>query len=68
MRRNQQRKRVVKPVVNRNIPPEPGKQSHAYQKARKRLARAHLNVQRQREDCARKQASTLITSSEPLCL
>jgi transposase len=59
---------MVQPVVNRNIPPEPGKQSHNYQKARRRLARAHLNVQRQREDFARKQASTLILSSEPLCL
>ena len=72
LRRNQRRKRVVQPVVqpvvNRNIPPEPGKPSRNYQKARKRLARAHLKVQRQREDFARKQASTLITSSEPLCL
>jgi hypothetical protein len=72
IRRNQQRKRVaqpaVEPVVNRNIPPEPGKQSRNYHQVRKRLARAHLNVQRQREDFARKQASTLISSSEPLCL
>jgi putative transposase len=68
MRRNLRHARVsqpvVQPVVNRNIPPEPGKQSHNYKKARKRLARAHLKVQRQREDFARKQASTLITSSD----
>src|SRR5215831_3695960 len=68
IRRNQRRKRVaqpvVEPVVNRNISPSPGKQSHNYHKARKRLARAHLHVQRQREDVARKQASTLISSSD----
>jgi transposase len=72
IRRNQRRKRVaqlvVKPVVNQQTPPEPGKQSHNYHQARKRLARAHLKVQRQREDFARKQASTLISSSELLCL
>jgi transposase len=72
IRRNQRRKRVaqlvVKPVTNQQIPPELGKQSHNYQKARKRVARAHLKVQRQREDYARKQASTLVTSSELLCL
>jgi putative transposase len=55
---------VIKPVVNQNIPPAQGKQSHTYQKARKQLARAHLKVQRQREDFARKQASTLVTSSD----
>src|SRR5437667_4771373 len=33
-------------------------------KARKQLARAHLKVQRQREDFARKQANALITSSD----
>ncbi|HKR95106.1 MAG TPA: transposase, partial [Candidatus Angelobacter sp.] len=68
MRRNLRRKRVVQPVVtpvvNRNIPPSQRKQSHNYHKARKRLARAHLKVQRQREDFARKQASTLISSSD----
>src|SRR5262252_2393671 len=40
IRRNQRRKRVaqlvVKPVTNQQTPPEPGKQSHNYQKARKR--------------------------------
>ena len=60
-RRNQRHEPVVQPVVNRHIPPEPGKQSHNYRKARKRLARAHLKVQRQRDDFARKQASTLIS-------
>lgn len=34
------------------------------QKARKRLAKAHLKVQRQREDFARKTASTLISSHD----
>ncbi|SRR5579884_178394 len=61
LRRHQRPKRSVKPVVNRNIPPEPGKQSHNYQKARKQLAQAHLHVQRQREDFARKTASALIS-------
>lgn len=37
-------------------------QSHNYQKARKRLAKAHLKVQRQREDFARKAASALVSS------
>src|SRR5215831_18842221 len=68
IRRNQRPHQVTRPVVNQNSPPAPGKQSHSYQKARKRLARAHLKVQRQREDFARKQASTLVTSSELLCL
>ncbi len=64
IRRHQRPKRIVKPVVNRNIPPEQGKQSHNYQKARKQLAQAHLHVQRQREDFARKTASALISSSD----
>jgi putative transposase len=33
-------------------------------KARKKLAKAHLKVQRQREDFARKQANALVTSSD----
>jgi putative transposase len=33
-------------------------------KARKTLAKAHLKVQRQREDFARKQANTLVTSND----
>jgi putative transposase len=33
-------------------------------KARKQLAKAHLKVQRQREDFARKQANALVTSSD----
>ena len=40
------------------------KQSQNRKKARKRLAKAYLKVHRQREDFARKQASTLITSSD----
>src|SRR5207247_9922126 len=34
------------------------------QRARKQLAKAYLKVQRQREDFARKQANTLVTSSD----
>ncbi|HKB46672.1 MAG TPA: transposase, partial [Ktedonobacterales bacterium] len=34
-------------------------QSHNYRKAQQQLAKAHLHVQRQREDLARKQASAL---------
>ena len=64
IRRHQRPKRVITPVVNRNIPPEPRKPSHNYQKARQQLAGAHLKVQRQREDFARKKASTLVTSSD----
>jgi putative transposase len=68
IRRHQHPQRVVQPVgrlvVNRNIPPQPGKQSQNYYKARQQLAQAHLSVQRQREDFARKQASTLISSSD----
>ena len=40
------------------------KQSANRKKARKRLAKAYLRVQRQREDFARKQANTLITSND----
>jgi putative transposase len=40
------------------------KKSANRKKARKQLAKAHLKVQRQREDFARKQANTLITSSD----
>jgi putative transposase len=40
------------------------KKSANRKKARKALARAHLKVQRQREDFARKTASTLITSHD----
>ncbi len=40
------------------------KQSQNRKKARKHLARAHLHVQRQREDFARKTASTLVSSHD----
>ena len=40
------------------------KKSKNRTKARKRLAKAYLKVQRQREDFARKQANTLVTSSD----
>ncbi len=40
------------------------KKSHNRKKAQKRLAKAHLKVQRQREDFARKQANALITSHD----
>ncbi len=40
------------------------KGSNNRKKARKQLAKAHLKVQRQREDFARKQASTLISSHD----
>jgi len=39
------------------------KKSNNRKKAHKKLAKAHLKVQRQREDFARKQANALITSS-----
>jgi putative transposase len=39
-------------------------QSYNYQKAQQKLARAHLKVQRQREDFARKQASALVSSHD----
>ena len=40
------------------------KKSQNRKKARKQLARAYLKVQRQREDFARKQASTLVSSHD----
>ena len=40
------------------------KESSNRKKARKQVAKAHLKVQRQREDFARKQANALITSSD----
>jgi putative transposase len=40
------------------------KQSHNRKKARRALAKGYLKVQRQREDFARKQASTLISSHD----
>jgi len=40
------------------------KKSHNRKKAQKKLAKAHVKVQRQREDFARKQANALITSSD----
>ncbi len=40
------------------------KKSQNRKKARKQLARAHLKVQRQREDFARKTASTLVSSHD----
>ena len=40
------------------------KKSNNRKKAQKRLAKAHLKVQRQREDFARKAANALITSSD----
>jgi len=40
------------------------KKSQNRQRARKQLAKAYLKVQRQREDFARKQANTLVTSSD----
>jgi putative transposase len=39
-------------------------QSHNYRKAQRKLAKAHLHVQRQREDFARKQASALVSSHD----
>ena len=44
------------------------KQSQNRKKARKALAKAYLQVQRQREDFARKTASTLVSSHESRCL
>jgi putative transposase len=39
-------------------------QSHNYRKAQKQLSKAHLKVQRQREDVARKAASALVSSHD----
>ena len=44
------------------------KKSSNRKKARKQLARVHLQVQRQREDFARKTASTLISSHDVIAL
>ena len=53
-----------KQVVNHQIPPVDGEQSHNYHKARKRLACTYLHLQRQREDFARKTAKALISSCD----
>jgi putative transposase len=44
--------------------PRKQKKSNNRKKARKQLAKAYLKVQRQREDFARKQASTLVSSHD----
>jgi putative transposase len=59
-------------TVAKNYDPEKRKtkqpQSHNYKQAVKRLAKAHLKGQRQREDVARKAASTLVQSSDVLAV
>ncbi len=54
------------PAVTPPVPAPSEKRppSHNYQKARTKLAQAHLRVQRQREDFARKQASALVSSHD----
>ncbi len=68
-RKRQRRSRHPRqtPVVTPPAVPSPSAkrpQSHTYHKARKILARAHLAVQRQREDFARKTASALVSSHD----
>jgi putative transposase len=58
-RKAQQKLKRLQPHVSRKQ-----KQSANRKKARKQLARAHLQVQRQREDFARKTASTLLSSHD----
>ncbi len=55
-------KRLQRPLSRKK------KGSKNRKKAKKHLAKAHLKVQRQREDFVRKQANALVTSHESLCL
>jgi putative transposase len=70
LRTGERRIKRLQRQVSRKFDPKRKKakqpQSHNYQKARKKLARAHLRVQRQREDFARKQASALVRSCDLL--
>jgi putative transposase len=59
LRKAEQRLKRLHRLVSRKQ-----KKSKNRKKARKRLAKGYLKVQRQREDFARKAASTLITSSD----
>ncbi len=70
-RKRQKRSKYPKqsfPVVQQppQEQPKPVKrpQSNTYHEARKKLGQAHLHIQRQREDFARKTASALVTSSD----
>ncbi|HEU4782687.1 MAG TPA: transposase [Ktedonobacterales bacterium] len=67
--RNGERKiRKLHRQVSRKYRPEKRKvkqpQSHNYRKARQKLAKAYLKVQRQREDFARKTARALVSSHD----
>jgi len=69
LRKAERRIKRLQRQVSRKYRPERRKQakqpqSHNYRKARKKLAKAHLKVQRQREDFARKAASALVSSHD----
>jgi putative transposase len=68
LRKAERRVKRLHRQVSRKYRPERRKakrpQSHNYRKAQQKLAKAHLKVQRQREDFARKQASALVSSHD----
>jgi putative transposase len=70
LRHAERRLKRLQRQVARKYRPERRKakqpQSHNYLKGRQKLANAHLTVQRQREDFARKQASALVRSCDLL--
>jgi putative transposase len=70
LRRAERRIKRLQRQVSRKYDPKRKQakqpQPHNYQKARQRLATAHLKVQRQREDFARKTASVLVRSCDLL--
>ncbi len=68
LRKMEARIKQLQRRVSKKYDPEKRKakqpQSHNYQKAKQQLAKAHLKVDRQREDFARKTASALVQSSD----
>jgi putative transposase len=66
LRKGERRIRRLHRQVSRKYDPKRRKakqpQSHNYRKAQQKLAKAHLQVQRQREDFARKRASALVSA------
>jgi putative transposase len=68
LRKGESRIRRLHRQVSRKYDPKRRKakqpQSHNYRKAQQKLAKAHLQVQRQREDFARKRASALVSSHD----
>jgi putative transposase len=74
-RHNQYPKDPAAPAIPDSSPtapapstPTPQRQSANWEKAKQRVGRAYLHLQRQREDVARKQASALVSSHDLIAL